>query len=103
MSHLETAQRIDPKDPNWTHLPKNFSIVAYCSVGYRSARLVQQLQGAGFTDVQNLEGSLFQWANEDRSLYDHNGKVVRSVHPYNARWGKLLKPERRAAIGETTT
>jgi rhodanese-related sulfurtransferase len=100
VSHLKTAQRIDPQDPNWTHLPKHFAIVVYCSVGYRSARLAEQLQQQGFIDVQNLEGSIFQWANEGRSLYENNEKSVRLVHPYNAQWGKLLKPNLRAAIDE---
>lgn len=103
ISHLKTAQRIDPHDPNWTHLPKQFAIVVYCSVGYRSARLAEQLQQQGFTDVQNLEGSIFQWANEGRSLYENNAILARSVHPYNAQWGKLLKPELRAAIDECQT
>lgn len=103
VSHLKTAQRIDPRSPNWTHLPKQFAIVVYCSVGYRSAKLVQQLQQHGFTDVRNLEGSLFQWANEGRSIYQPNGELARSVHPYNARWGKLLKPKLRAAIDDSTT
>ncbi|MBD1824413.1 rhodanese-like domain-containing protein [Cyanobacteria bacterium FACHB-DQ100] len=100
VSHLKTAQRIDPRQPNWKHLPKNFAIVVYCSVGYRSAKVAQQLQKHGFTDVWNLEGSIFQWANEARSLYQNNGRLVRSVHPYNARWGKLLNPELRATIDE---
>lgn len=100
VSHLKTAQRIDPSEPSWAHLPKNFAIVVYCSVGYRSARLAQKLQEQGFANVWNLEGSIFQWANENRSLYRDNRQLVRSVHPYNAQWGKLLKPELRAAIDE---
>jgi len=101
ISHLKTAQRIDPIAPNGSHLPKHFAIVVYCSVGYRSARIAQQLQEQGFTNVQNLAGSIFQWANEGRSLYESNGKLARSVHPYNPQWGKLLKPELRAAIDES--
>lgn len=66
-------------------------IVAYCSVGYRSARLVAQLQGLGYTEVYNLAGSIFQWANEGRSLVSQSQPEPR-VHPYNAIWGMLLKP-----------
>lgn len=102
VSHLKTAQRIDPNSPNWAHLPKHFAIVVYCSIGYRSARLAKQLQQHGFTNVRNLEGSLFQWANEGRSMYQPNGEFAKFVHPYNAQWGRLLKPELRAEIDATT-
>ncbi|HIK46917.1 MAG TPA: rhodanese-like domain-containing protein [Leptolyngbyaceae cyanobacterium M65_K2018_010] len=66
-------------------------MVAYCSVGYRSARLVAQLQAQGFTQVYNLEGSIFQWANDHRPL-SGQGHPTPGVHPYNALWGMLLKP-----------
>ena len=42
------------------------TVVVYCSVGYRSSRLAKQLRARGFENVFNLEGSLFQWANEGR-------------------------------------
>jgi rhodanese-related sulfurtransferase len=98
VSHLPNAQHIDPKSPNWSLLStylKDTSIVVYCSVGYRSAQLAQQLQEQGFSNVWNLEGSIFQWANEGRPLYNSEEKLTTDVHPYNAQWGKLLKPELR--------
>jgi rhodanese-related sulfurtransferase len=64
-------------------------VVLYCSIGYRSARLVAKLRQAGFTQVYNLEGSIFQWANEGRPLVNDAG-AVSSVHPYNPTWGLLL-------------
>ena len=42
--------------------------MTYCAVGYRSAEMATQLRAAGFTNVRNLEGSIFQWANEHRPL-----------------------------------
>lgn len=100
VSHLATAQRIDPNTPDWSQLatvPKETPIVVYCSVGYRSARIAEQLQQQGFVQVLNLEGSIFQWANEARSLYQ-NDRPTDLVHPYNDRWGKLLKPQYRAPL-----
>ncbi|NJR64882.1 MAG: rhodanese-like domain-containing protein [Leptolyngbyaceae cyanobacterium CRU_2_3] len=99
VSHLKTAWWIDPKMPDWKALAefKGAAIVVYCSVGYRSARLAQQLQQAGFSNVLNLEGSLFQWANEGRPLVCE-GHTTQVVHPYNTCWGLLLKPEHR--LGE---
>lgn len=68
------------------------AIVVYCSVGYRSAQLVDKLQKLDFKQVLNLEGSIFEWANSGYPVY-RDGTVVQQVHPYNARWGKLLRSE----------
>lgn len=66
-------------------------IVLYCSVGYRSARLGESLQAAGYP-VVNLTGSIFQWANEGRLLVSADEQQTRQVHPYNWRWQLLLLP-----------
>jgi len=97
VSHLANAQRIDPKTEDFSalQLPIDTPIVAYCSVGYRSARLVNRLQQAGYTNVANLEGSIFQWANEGRPVV-RKGQPVQQVHPYSQTWGQLLKPNLRA-------
>ena len=76
---------------------KDHRVVLYCSVGVRSSILAKRLQDAGYTNVQNMNGSIFQWANEDRALESSGGSTTR-VHPYNERWGKLLKPEKRAEL-----
>lgn len=65
------------------------SVVVYCSVGYRSSQLAEELTARGYSNVFNLEGSLFQWANEGRPVY--RGDVpVQAIHPYDAHWGRLL-------------
>ena len=69
--------------------PHHTIIVAYCSVGYRSAEFVSHLKALSTRDVYNLEGSLFRWANEDRPVYRGTERVT-SVHPFNDRWGALL-------------
>ena len=63
-------------------------VVAYCSVGIRSARMVEELGGAE-SGVLNLRGSLFAWANEGRPLEGPSG-VTSNAHPYDERWGSLL-------------
>ena len=66
------------------------AIVVYCSVGYRSAKVVDQLIKKGVQNIYNLEGSIFQWFNEGRPVY--RGDVqVDEVHPFDATWGKLLQ------------
>lgn len=67
----------------------NPPIVVYCSVGYRSSRLAKDLMDRGFANVANLEGSIFQWANEERPVYQGSERVER-VHPFDNTWGRLL-------------
>ncbi len=98
VSHLRGAVRVDPDDPE-PELPagvdRETPIVAYCSVGYRSSALVERLRSQGYTDVRNLEGSIFGWANRGLPVF-REGVEVRQVHPYDRRWGRLLDEELRA-------
>lgn len=71
-------------------VPKDREIVVYCSVGYRSAQLAEKLSAAGFLHVLNLEGSIFAWTNEGRSLVNANGPTT-GTHPYDRKWGRFLK------------
>ncbi len=75
------------------------TIVLYCSVGLRSAEIADELEAAGYTNLRNLRGSLFAWANSGRPVVRH-GEPVRQVHPYDAKWGKLLREELRASTDE---
>jgi rhodanese-related sulfurtransferase len=70
---------------------KPATAVLYCSVGFRSSRLAEQLGRESITGVANLEGSIFQWANEGRPLYQGQ-TPVQQVHPYGKRWAGLLRP-----------
>ena len=67
-------------------------VVVYCSVGYRSAALVEQLHERGFANAVSLEGSLFAWANEGRPVY-RGDTLATHVHPYDEEWGVLLDRE----------
>ena len=82
-------------------------IVVYCSIGYRSADVANSLLKAGYSHVFNLSGGIFQWVNEERPVFQdtqlqknqlQNSRLVKSVHPYNKLWGKLLKPEHRDSL-----
>lgn len=98
VSHIHGARRVDPDSTvESISLAKDQPIVTYCSVGYRSAAVAKKLQDAGYTNVQNMTGSIFEWANEGRPM-QREGQRVNKVHPYNTTWGKLLKPELRAEI-----
>ena len=97
ISHLQDARPAASKDEALKALqgvPSDQRIVLYCSVGYRSSELAQFLMKKGYTEVYNLEGSIFAWANEGRPVY--RGKErVKVVHPYDRIWGSLLKKSLR--------
>jgi len=98
VSHLRGAVRVTSPDHAaelLREVPENVTVVAYCSVGFRSARLVTELRERGFEDVHNLAGSIFRWANEDRPLF-RGDTPVRDVHPFDETWGVLLQADRRA-------
>jgi rhodanese-related sulfurtransferase len=73
----------------WLYLPKNSPIVVYCSVGYRSEKISEHLLAAGFINVSNLYGGIFEWVNEGLLVVDASGATNR-VHAYNAAWGIWL-------------
>ena len=68
------------------------AVVVYCSVGVRSSKAAAQLMRSGRTNIFNLQGSIFKWANEGRPL-TANGSAVHVVHPYSERWGVLLNSQ----------
>ena len=67
-------------------------ILIYCSVGYRSARASEALSAAGFTQVHNYLGSIFEWANEGESVINADGETT-FVHPFDSDWGQLLRSD----------
>ncbi|XP_078600155.1 uncharacterized protein LOC144875181 [Branchiostoma floridae x Branchiostoma japonicum] len=79
------------------------SVVAYCSLGYRSSVVAKRLEEelnklpSGSSNrpisIYNLEGSLFKWANEGRAMEDSEGKKTTLAHPYSSVWGKLLNKQ----------
>ena len=98
VSHLPNAVREVPPEAIASGKP----IVAYCSIGWRSAEAVRRLVQDGHTNVFNLEGSIFVWASEGRVLERH-GQPARKVHPYDSKWGRLLPSalrSDRADIGD---
>ena len=75
-------------------IAKDAKIVTYCSVGYRSERIGEKLQKAGFSDVSNLKGSIFKWVNEGNPLEDKEGNATDKVHGFDKDWGKWVKGDK---------
>lgn len=69
---------------------KNQTIVVYCSLGIRSEKIAQQLQEAGYTNVYNLYGGIFEWKNADFPIVDSDGHPTDNVHAYSEAWSKWL-------------
>jgi rhodanese-related sulfurtransferase len=100
VSHLPGARRIEPGAPADVATPntaKDAPIVTYCAVGYRSGDLAMRLRAAGFTNVRNLDGGIFEWANEHRPLVC-DGEPVSRVHPSNEFLGRLLSKDVRSHV-----
>jgi len=97
VSQLFGARRVDARQPDLDSLviPEDAKVVVYCSIGYRSAALIEDLKRAGIEHVYNLEGGLFDWANQGRPIYRGEERVD-EVHPFNRIWGLLLNPDLRA-------
>ena len=102
VSHLPGSRRVAPNasaGEATAGIAKETPIVTYCAVGYRSGALAIKLSAAGFTSVRNLDGSIFQWANEHRALV-RDDKPVTTVHPYSRLWGRLLIDDVRAPLSK---
>ena len=93
VSHIEGAKYIGYDEPDYSvveGISKETPIVIYCSIGVRSEKIGEQLEELGFTDVQNLYGSIFEWANKGYELVDNAGYSTVKVHGYNWVWGRWM-------------
>jgi rhodanese-related sulfurtransferase len=71
-------------------IPQNQAVVVYCSIGYRSEKVGEKLQKMGYTNVINLYGSIFEWANRGYPLKNMAGEATDTVHGYNRSWSKWI-------------
>ena len=94
VSHIKGAKWVGYKDFKLSRL-QNIShqtpIILYCSVGYRSEKVGEQLLKAGYTNVHNLYGSLFEWVNQGQLIYNNLNQPTTEVHTYSKSWGKWLQ------------
>lgn len=72
------------------HIPKDQKIVVYCTVGYRSEKIAEKLIQAGFTDVSNLYGGIFEWVHQNKTVANKNG-TTQEIHTYDKEWGQWLE------------
>ncbi|WP_397445241.1 rhodanese-like domain-containing protein [Polaribacter sp. R77954] len=70
---------------------KNAKIVVYCSLGIRSETVAHKIIEAGYTNVYNLYGGIFEWKNANFQVVDTLGNSTEKVHTFNKDWSKWLK------------
>ena len=93
VSHIEGAKYLGYKDFDPSLLktiPKDSKIVLYCSVGYRSEKIGEQLNALGYSNIYNLYGSIFEWANHGYKMVNIYGFETKKVHTYNKKWSKWV-------------
>lgn len=97
VSHIKGAIPVGYDHFDWQQvasLQKSQAIVVYCSVGYRSEKISEKLQKAGFSHVYNLYGGIFEWVNHGMPVVDAQGETY-NVHAYDRSWGVWLNKGRK--------
>ncbi len=95
VSHLENAFWVGHKsfeinEVQEKYPKKDTPIVVYCSIGVRSETIGEKLLKAGYTNVKNLYGGIFEWKNEENPVFDSSGNATDKIHAFSKHWGKLL-------------
>ena len=92
VSHLKNALHVGYKKFDINNLPSlpDKKIVVYCSIGWRSGHIAQQLLEAGFKNIYNLYGGIFEWCNVQLPVYNNSGQI-NQVHAYSPIWKIWLR------------
>jgi rhodanese-related sulfurtransferase len=96
VSHIKNALFIGYTKFNFKNVckqipEKNAKIIVYCSIGVRSEQIGEKLIKAGYTNVQNLYGGIFEWKNKGGEVVNSNNEKTEKVHAYDKNWGVYLK------------
>ena len=95
VSHIENANFVGTSKLNVEEMSnfapdKNGPIIVYCSIGVRSEKTAGQFLEAGYTNVYNLYGGIFEWINQGHPIVDNLGNETDKVHAFSKYWGKFL-------------
>lgn len=95
VSHIASAKNVgfnefSSEEKQLKKLKKNTPIIIYCSVGIRSEQIGEKLKKAGFTDIKNLYGGIFEWKNKDYPVIDSTGIETENVHTFSKMWSRYL-------------
>ena len=93
VSHIPGARWVGyPELRNATYetIPRDSTVIVYCSVGYRSEKAVQALEKEGFSHIANVYGGIFEWVNRGYPVVNDSGRTSR-IHGYSSSWGFWLE------------
>lgn len=95
-SHIKGAVRVGYAffnlDSITTILPnKDSKIVVYCSIGVRSEYIAEKLKKAGYNNIYNLYGGIFEWKSNDNKVYNSKEIETDSIHTFSKAWSKWLR------------
>lgn len=99
VSHIPNSTFIGFEDfgiSKVAHIDKNQPVVVYCSVGYRSEKITNQLRENGFQNVNNLYGGIFEWVNQGNEIVNTQGQKTSRIHPYSSTWSIWLRKGEKA-------
>lgn len=92
-SHIENSIWIGYNDfrlKRVKNIPKNKPIIVYCSVGFRSEKIAEKLTKAGYEDVSNLYGGIFEWVHQGHKVYTDKDLETNKVHTFDKEWSQWL-------------
>ncbi|XOV67048.1 MAG: rhodanese-like domain-containing protein [Fluviicola sp.] len=93
VSHIKNAVHTGYDDfemSSVSEIPKNAEIIVYCSIGVRSEKIGKKLKKAGYSNVKNLYGGMFHWANSGYPMVNNSGASTTKIHGYSKHWGKWI-------------
>lgn len=94
VSHIKNATNMNPDGSSIGELKginKTDLIIVYCSIGARSQDFGEKLVKAGYTNVKNLYGGLFLWANREYPMVNNASKRTTDIHGFSEDWGKWVR------------
>ncbi|WP_262248069.1 rhodanese-like domain-containing protein [Parapedobacter soli] len=72
-------------------IQKTDTVVVYCAIGNRSERIGEKLRKAGYRNVFNLFGGIYEWVNQRNPVYNTNNVQTTEIHVYDKHWAQWLE------------
>lgn len=96
ISHIKNAQYVGYQQFSidtfgLQNIPKNKTIVVYCSLGIRSEDISEKIKEIGYHKIFNLYGGIFEWKNKEYPIVDNKEEPTENVHPYSDEWSGWLQ------------
>ena len=77
---------------------KGRTVIAYCTIGYRSGKFAEKMAEKGVTAF-NLEGGILAWVWEGGRLNNAAGQTVKQVHVYAEKWDQAPAAYKTTTFG----